>query len=114
MDWQTIVIHHSASPTEIRRGGQTVPVDVAMIRTWHVTKGLRDMGYHFVILPDGRCQEGRPLYKPGAQCSPGIRNYTGIGICLVGNFSEFEVPDTQLNRQTRSATPGFSPQSRKR
>ena len=30
MDWQKIVIHHTASPTEVRRSGKIIPVDVAI------------------------------------------------------------------------------------
>ena len=98
MDWQKIVIHHSASPTTVRRGKDVLPVDAAMIREWHLTKGWSDIGYHFVILPDGRCEEGRPLYRPGAHCTAGHRNFIGIGICLVGNFSQVEdVPEAQLS-----------------
>jgi len=96
MDWQKIVIHHTASPTEVRRSGKLVPVDAAMIREWHKTKGWSDIGYHFVIGPDGRCEAGRPIYRPGAHCHVGHRNFIGIGVCLVGNFSETEVPDAQL------------------
>ena len=97
MDWQKIVIHHTASPTEVRRSGKSFPVDVAMIREWHMTKGWSDIGYHFLIMPDGRCEEGRPLYRPGAHCNIGHRNFIGIGIGLVGNFSEIEVPDAQFS-----------------
>ncbi|MEL1134998.1 N-acetylmuramoyl-L-alanine amidase [Desulfitobacterium sp. THU1] len=98
MDWQKIVVHHSASPTSVMRGKNSVPVDVAMIRQWHLAKGWSDIGYHFVILPDGRCEEGRPLYRPGAHCVAGHRNFIGIGICLVGNFSQAdEIPEAQLN-----------------
>lgn len=96
MDWQKIVIHHTASPTEVRRSGKKAPVNAAMIREWHKTRGWSDIGYHFVILPDGRCEEGRPLYRPGAHCNVGHRNFIGIGVCLVGNFSETQVPDAQL------------------
>ncbi len=97
MDWQKIVIHHTASPTEVQRSGKNVPVDAAMLREWHRTKGWSDIGYHFVIMPDGRCEEGRPLYRPGAHCNVGRRNHIGIGVCLVGNFSETEVPEAQIN-----------------
>ncbi|MDP4128206.1 MAG: peptidoglycan recognition family protein [Bacillota bacterium] len=97
MNWQKIVIHHTASPTEVRRSGQIVPVDAAMIREWHKSNGWSDIGYHLVIMPDGRCEEGRPLYRQGAHCNIGQRNFIGIGVCLVGNFSETEVPDVQLN-----------------
>lgn len=98
MDWQKIVVHHSASPTTVRRGKDVLPVNAAIIREWHKTKGWSDIGYHFVILPDGCCEEGRPLYRPGAHCVAGHRNFLGIGICLVGNFSQVEeVPEAQLN-----------------
>ncbi|HZK53921.1 MAG TPA: peptidoglycan recognition family protein [Desulfosporosinus sp.] len=96
MDWQKIVIHHTASPTQVRCAGTVVPVDVAMIRNWHKTKGWSDIGYHFIITPDGRCEEGRPLNRPGAHCKVSNRNSIGIGVCLVGNFSETEVPHAQL------------------
>ena len=95
MDWKKIVIHHSASPTIVRRNGQNVPVNAAMIKEWHLTRGWSDVGYHFIILPDGRCEQGRPLYRPGAHCVAGRRNFLGIGVCLVGNFSQTEVPDAQ-------------------
>jgi hypothetical protein len=97
MDWQKIVIHHSASPTEVRRSGKIVPVDAAIIREWHKTEGWSDIGYHFVIMPDGSCEDGRPLNRPGAHCNLGHRNSIGIGVCLVGNFSKTEVPDAQLS-----------------
>ena len=97
MDWQKIVIHHSASPITVRRNGETVPVDAAMIREWHLTKGWSDIGYHYVILPDGSCEDGRPLHRPGAHCIAGNRNFIGIGICLVGDFSQTPVPEAQLN-----------------
>jgi hypothetical protein len=96
MDWQKIVIHHSASPTAIRRSGKSIPVNAVMIREWHQTKGWSNIGYHFVIMPDGRCEEGRPLSQPGAHCKVGQRNFIGIGICLVGDFSATEVPKAQL------------------
>lgn len=96
IDWQKIVIHHSASPTEIHRSGKMVTVDASIIREWQQTEGWNDIGYHFVILPDGKCENGRPLDQPGAHCHVGQRNSIGIGVCLVGNFSETEVPDAQL------------------
>lgn len=97
MDWQKIIIHHSASPTEVQRLGKTIKVDSAMIRNWHKTKGWSDIGYHFVIMPDGRCENGRPLDRAGAHCKSSQRNFIGIGICLVGNFSETKVPGPQFD-----------------
>lgn len=39
MDWQKIVIHHTASPAKVGRSGKSVPVDAAMIREWHKPRG---------------------------------------------------------------------------
>jgi N-acetylmuramoyl-L-alanine amidase len=97
MDWRKIVIHHTASPSEVYLSGKMVPVDANMIRVWHKTKGWNDIGYNFVIMPDGSCQDGRPLNRAGAHCRAGNRNTIGVGVCLVGNFSEREVPEIQLN-----------------
>ncbi|GAB6170879.1 hypothetical protein JCM15765_03570 [Paradesulfitobacterium aromaticivorans] len=96
MKREKIVVHHSASPTTVRMGRKTVPVDVDMIRDWHLANGWSDIGYNYVILPDGRCEDGRPLNLPGAHCKAGGRNFIGIGICLVGNFSLTQVPEAQL------------------
>lgn len=79
-----IVIHHSASPTWIN-GRQ---VDVNTIRQWHTTeRQFRDIGYHYVILPSGLGQTGRPETDTGAHCQAGGRNQTHLGVCLVGDFS---------------------------
>ena len=78
MDWQKIVINHMASATEVRSSEKTVPVNAAIIREWHKTKGWSNIGYHFVIMPDGQCEEGRPLYRPRAHCYVGNRNFIRI------------------------------------
>jgi hypothetical protein len=41
------------------------------------------IGYHYVILPDGQWQQGRPDHCPGAHAR-GHNNW--LGICLIGNF----------------------------
>jgi N-acetylmuramoyl-L-alanine amidase len=46
-------------------------------KTWHV-------GYHYIILPDGTVQYGRPEHLIGAH-TRGFNHY--IGICLIGDFS---------------------------
>ena len=40
------------------------------------------IGYHYVILPDGRLENGRPLFYEGAHVRG--HNHESIGICLVG------------------------------
>jgi N-acetyl-anhydromuramyl-L-alanine amidase AmpD len=46
--------------------------------------------YHYIILPDGTVQQGRPEYCQGAHAQ-GYNSY--IGICLVGDFSSRDNPN---------------------
>jgi N-acetyl-anhydromuramyl-L-alanine amidase AmpD len=57
--------------------------DVAEIRRWHVARGWQDVGYHFVIRPDGEVEVGRMLTEMGAHCEG--HNADSVGTCLVGN-----------------------------
>lgn len=93
MPWQKIVIHHSASPASDKKG---VLIDVKVIRKWHLARGWHDIGYHFVVLLDGRVEYGRPLNERGAHCAAGNRNAYALGICLVGDFTKNVTPDRQL------------------
>lgn len=70
-----LIVHHSAS---------TLNTTVRMIRSWHVhERGWADIGYHFIVLADGRIEQGRPLPYRGAHARGA--NHDSIGICLVGN-----------------------------
>jgi N-acetylmuramoyl-L-alanine amidase len=89
-----IIIHHSAIPP--RADGQ--PIDAEMIDEIHAKRGFRafywghfyHIGYHYVILPNGTIQHGRPEYCKGEHAA-GYNSY--IGICLVGNFSSKDNPN---------------------
>lgn len=83
-----IILHHSASPA-VAEGER---VDADLIDRWHARRGFLGLGgkrvyhigYHYVILPDGTIQHGRPENMRGAHC----RGHNDqLGICLVGNFS---------------------------
>lgn len=91
---QGIVIHHSA--TDAAWHGKVV--NASLIDAWHWHRGFHaydagrayHIGYHFVILPDGTIQLGRPLGTRGAHtrgATFGHPNNDFIGICLIGNFS---------------------------
>ena len=56
--------------------------DVIEIRKWHLARGWRDVGYHFIIRRDGEIEIGRMLTEVGAHCR-GF-NAESIGTCLVG------------------------------
>lgn len=89
-----IIIHHSAV-SEAFDGRE---VDVSVIDSDHRRRGFRTyywgdvyhVGYHYVILPDGTVQPGRPERCVGAHA---VGHNDTLGICLVGDFSTAHNPD---------------------
>jgi len=90
----TIILHCSATTADPK-------IDVDTIRRWHVKgRGWSDIGYHFVILTDGRIQRGRPLNRNGAHTKGYNQN---IGVCYVGGVSTDGKPkDTMTALQVDS------------
>mgnify|MGYP003683321097 CR=1 FL=1 len=85
----TLVIHCSATPE-----GRAVSVET--IRGWHMKKGWRDIGYHFVIGLDGVVHRGRPLGQIGAHVKG--HNTGSIGICYVGGVTNDGLLDPKDTR----------------
>ncbi|MHC5656030.1 N-acetylmuramoyl-L-alanine amidase [Stappia sp. ICDLI1TA098] len=89
----TIVIHCSATPE-----GRAVSVDT--IRKWHLDRGWRDIGYHFVIDLEGNVHKGRPIGLVGAHVAG--HNTGAIGVCYVGgvtNDGRLDPKDTRTPAQ---------------
>ena len=94
--WSYIIIHHTA--TDI---GNAIFIDKV-----HHNRGFWDgLGYHFLIdngtlgKLDGQI-EVSPRWvkqKDGAHCNAAGMNQRGIGIALVGNFSEERVSKKELD-----------------
>ncbi len=93
--WKYIVIHHSAT----ERGSAHI------FDKGHRLRGFRHgLGYHFVVDNGtygthlGQIESGERWYRQmeGAHCNRMGMNEEGIGICLVGNFSQGKVPPEQL------------------
>lgn len=93
--WECIVIHHSASDA----GGAT-RFDAA-----HRARGWDGLGYDFVIgngtdTPDGTVEVSSrwQRQKDGAHCKTPDEYYNqhGIGICLVGNFDNYDPTAAQM------------------
>lgn len=90
----TIIIHHSATPPVV----EGRPITAQAIDEMHARRGFRvsyqgqvyHIGYHYVVLPDGRVQPGRPEGCIGAHARH--ENAHSLGICLVGNFSSAHNP----------------------
>lgn len=99
-----IVVHHTAlSREDLRRFPQ--PTNAKQIDQLHKDRGFRvfywgwvyHIGYHYLILPDGTIQSGRPERCVGSH-TEGHNNM--LGICLVGNFSSSANPNGQSGEVT--------------
>lgn len=78
---QRLIVHHSSAPNASQYQGAAT---VRGIQRFHIVdRGWTDVGYHFLIGPDGVIYQGRPETKRGAHCTP---NSGKVGICMIGNF----------------------------
>ena len=61
-------------------------LDAAEINRWHLKRGWKGIGYHYVVLLDGAIEYGRNIYEQGAH----VKNYNkgSIGICYIGGVEE--------------------------
>ena len=96
--FRKIVVHHTASPNHVKDPAATVRFGYEL----HVVgRGFTDIGYHFLISPDGRIFEGRRArkYRKGelhtGEDGAGNaiigghtkgRNAGSCGIAVIGNF----------------------------
>lgn len=80
-----ITIHHDAIVSTDIRSGADAARRIESIRRSHVQRGWADIGYHYVIDPQGRVWEARTTSKQGAHVED--HNEHNLGIVLMGNFS---------------------------
>lgn len=82
--------------------------DVNTIRQWHIERGFADIGYHFVITPDGTIAMGRPISVVGAHCEN--HNHNSLGTCLIGKntFTPAQFASLKtLHQQLQALFPGL-------
>ncbi|XP_056633665.1 peptidoglycan recognition protein-like [Diorhabda sublineata] len=88
-----IAVHHSATQSCL-----TVSACkklVKSIQNYHmIDNDWEDIGYNFLIGGDGNIYEGRGWGIHGAHLIP--YNARSIGICLLGNFTDEEPPNIQI------------------
>lgn len=75
-DYEIVVIHHSGD------NGETSPVEIE--RKHMSERGWDDVGYHYLIRPDGSLYEGRHLAYKGSHVEGA--NTHKIGILIMGDF----------------------------
>ncbi len=82
---EAIVIHHSWLPDAagyLRVGGAESVAGIQRFHQLDPDRRWNDIGYHFLIGPDGLVFEGRPIEVVGSHAVP---NTGKVGICLIGN-----------------------------
>lgn len=86
-----IVIHCTATKPDHN-------VTVESIRRYHKSLGWSDIGYHYLVYPDGSIHDGRPEEKAGAHAAG--YNAHSIGIAYVGGLNKFgKAEDTRTYAQ---------------
>lgn len=70
-----IIVHCAASKGD---------VSAKTIKSWHLERGWRDIGYHYVIRRNGTIELGRPVAESGAHVQG--KNKDSIGVCLAGGY----------------------------
>lgn len=79
------ILHHSAGETG----------DAYQFHKQHLGQGWAGIGYHFVILPDGTIQRGRPEQYIGSHAGSN-GNGDSLGINFVGNFMTHGPTEAQI------------------
>ena len=90
--WKKITVHHSAEaePAPLDGSAESSAAALRQIQRSHLKSKMPpwgDIGYHFLIDPEGRVFQGRDLAWQGAHAK-GDNNIQNIGVCLLGNFDE--------------------------
>lgn len=78
-----IILHCSATRPEWMES-QPIEAKRAEIERWHLARGWRAIGYHWLIDRDGAVIAGRPEAQEGAHVTG--QNATSVGVCLIGGF----------------------------
>lgn len=76
-------------------------IGVEEIRRWHLERGFKDIGYHYVIRRDGSIESGRPEWNVGAHAKG--YNASSIGVCLVGGLDNEGRPEPNYTPQQWSS-----------
>lgn len=75
----------------------------ADIDRWHKQRGMRMIGYNYVIDIDGKVEKGRPEMAVGAHCKDGNYNYRAVSICYIGGLdSDGKPKDTRTPAQKKA------------
>jgi len=82
-----VILHHTGAEEK----------NADQVKSNHLRRGWRDVGYNYIIERNGRVVTGRPPTIPGAHCKAGNMNFKSIGIALIGNLDIHPPTGAQKN-----------------
>ncbi len=84
---QRIILHHSATPASV------TPERIAAYQVNN--QGRAGIAYHYCVTAEGKAYQTQPLEVVSAHA--GNYNQDSVGVCLIGNFSNSQPPQAQLD-----------------
>ena len=88
-----IIVHHTASTKTLDNPKQAI----RDIYLWHALgRGWGDIGYNYILDPEGNIYEGRFGGEGVVGAHAGKSNTGSIGIAVLGNYEDDEVPEKVL------------------
>lgn len=83
---ERITVHHDAINSADVTNQAAAKRRLNQIRQSHLERDFADIGYHFIVDPQGNVWEGRPLRFQGAHVKD--KNERNMGVMVMGNFME--------------------------
>ena len=106
-----VILHHTWAPNAAQYQGQRT---IDGIYNYHtVENGWSDIGYHYLVAPDGNLWLGRPLDRDGAHVLNHNHNTVGVSLILNGDVelpSAAQVASTTATLQALLHRFGIAPE----
>lgn len=93
------VLHTTATTTDWWKGKSNRQM-FEDVRSWHLGRGWRDIGYHGLICPDGEVIEGRAWTEIGAHVREANRGSLGYAMVPVKTITQMGRPEDFYTQET--------------
>jgi hypothetical protein len=96
--YDRLTIHHTGETIKSLTDENSIRFALLNILNDHCNRNFGDIGYHFVIAPDGKVWQTRSMAYEGAHVSG--QNASNLGVMLLGNFESNQPTDGQISTMT--------------
>lgn len=96
-DVKKIIVHHTATTSNLKNADEAIRA----IYYYHaVTRGWGDIGYNYIVAPDGTVYQGRAGDEGVVAGHASGYNTGTVGIALLGNYEEDQLPAEMMQSLT--------------